>query len=130
MSKVSELAESWLMLKEQERIATENRREVEDLLIKMLEVSEGLDGTKKFTIDNKLEIKIVGRMNRKVDIEKLQQLAAENGLQEHLSFLFRWKADVNLAIWKAANESITKPLLGAITSVPGRPSFSITEELT
>jgi hypothetical protein len=30
-----------------------------------------------------------------------------------------------MAIWKAADESITKPLAAAITAKPGRPSFTI-----
>ena len=130
MSKVSELAKTWLLLKEQERVATESRREIEDVIMKTLNVSESLDGTENFTIDNSVKIKIVGRMNRKVDTDKLQQLAAENGLSEHLASLFRWKAEVNSTVWKASNDAITKPLMGAITTAPGRPSFSITEELT
>jgi hypothetical protein len=30
-----------------------------------------------------------------------------------------------MAIWKAADERITRPLAGAITAKPGRPSFTI-----
>lgn len=130
MSKVSELAKTWLLLKEQERVATESRREIEDVIMKTLNVSESLDGTENFTIDNAVKIKIVGRMNRKIDTDKLQQLAAENGLSEHLTSLFRWKAEINSTAWKASNDAITKPLMEAITTAPGRPSFSITEELT
>ena len=55
----------------------------------------------------------------------LSKLAAEHGLTEHLSALFRWSADINAAAWKAASEAITAPLLGAITTTAGRPSFSI-----
>jgi hypothetical protein len=68
-------------------------------------------------------------MNRKVDADKLQELAAEHGLSEHLGSLFRWSADINAAAWKAAAPTITAPLLGAITTTPGRPSFSITAPL-
>jgi len=53
-------------------------------------------------------------------------IAAANGLTEHLHDLFRWKAEINSAVWKAANEAITKPLMAAITTTPGRPSFTIT----
>lgn len=128
MSKLSVLAKTWLDLKEQERLATENRREIEDIIMKELNISESLDGTENFATDNNLKIKIVGRMNRKVDTDKLQQLATENGLTEHLSSLFRWKAEVNSSVWKASSEVITKPLMAAITTVPGRPSFSISDE--
>ena len=55
----------------------------------------------------------------------MQELAAEFGLTDHLAKLFRWKPEINMAIWKAADESITKPLAAAITAKPGRPSFKI-----
>jgi len=71
-------------------------------------------------------IKITGRIDRKVDAELVQELAAENGLTEHLGALFRWKPELNLSAWKSADESITRALSGAITAKPGRPSFSIT----
>ena len=67
-------------------------------------------------------------MNRKVDSDKLQELAAENGLTEHLSTLFRWKPDIDAKAWKAADESITRPLMGAITTTPSRASFVIIKE--
>jgi hypothetical protein len=53
-------------------------------------------------------------------------LAAEAGLSDHLGSLFRWKPEINATAWKQADNSITNPLLGAITSTPGRTSFSIT----
>jgi hypothetical protein len=86
-----------------------------------------LDGTENRK-DGDYAIKIVGRMNRRVDTDKLQQLAAENGLTDHLSTLFRWKAEINSSIWKASDSAITQPLLDAITTTPGRPSFTITKE--
>jgi hypothetical protein len=67
-------------------------------------------------------------MNRKVDADRLQELAIAAGLTEHLPSLFRWSADVNAAVWKAADQRITSPLLGAITTTPGRPSFTITRK--
>ena len=74
------------------------------------------------------KIKIVGRMNRKVDADKLHELAIENGLEAHLQNLFRWKPEINAKAWAAADEAITKPLLDAITTTPGRASFAITKE--
>ena len=59
--------------------------------------------------------------------EKLQELAAEAGLTDHLSSLFRWKPEINMEAWKNASYEITIPLSGAITAKPGRPSFSITQ---
>jgi hypothetical protein len=70
---------------------------------------------------------VEGRINRKVDADKLQAIAAEAGLTEHLSSLFRWKPEIAMSAWKAASPNITTPLLDAITATPGRPSFTITE---
>lgn len=125
MTDLEQLTQDWLESKDIERVASETRRMIEDRLLSLIGVPESLEGTETAQTGDYI-IKIIGRMNRKVDSDKLQELANENGLTEHLSSLFRWKPDVNLTAWKAADESITKPLLGAITTTPGRPSFTIT----
>lgn len=120
------LSEQWLQYKEAERMAVENRRKVEDSIMSLVGIPENLDGTEKVAMDNGVEIKIVGRLNRKVDTDKLQEIATEHGLSEHLHSLFRWKAEINSAVWKATSEKITNPLMEAVTTTPGRPSFTIT----
>jgi hypothetical protein len=121
---MNELASMWLACKKQEEDATANRRDIEDHIKKLATIAENLDGTE--TVEpGRYEIKIVGRIDRKVDGDKVQELAAEFGLTDHLAKLFRWKPEINMAIWKAADESITKPLAAAITAKPGRPSFKI-----
>jgi hypothetical protein len=121
---MNELAQMWLRAKQQEEDATADRRDIEDHIKKLATIAENLEGTE--TIEpGQFEIKIVGRIDRKVDGDKVQELAAEFGLTDHLAKLFRWKPEINMAIWKAADESITKPLAGAITAKPGRPSFKI-----
>ena len=118
------LSEMWLAAKEAEKEATEDRRRIEDRIKSLVGVAENLEGTE--TVDpDQFTIKIVGRIDRKVDSDKLQELAAEHGLTDQLSSLFRWKPEVNLAVWKATDEAITKPLAAAITAKPGRPSFTI-----
>lgn len=121
---LNELAAMWLAAKEAEREAVEDRRRIEDRIKSLVGVAENLEGTE--TVDpSQFTIKIVGRIDRKVDGDKLQELAAEHGLTEHLSSLFRWKPEINMAVWKATDEAITKPLAAAITAKPGRPSFTI-----
>jgi hypothetical protein len=121
---MNELASMWLAAKKQEEDATADRRDIEDHIKKLATIAENLDGTE--TVEpGRFEIKIVGRIDRKVDGDKVQELAAEFGLTDHLAKLFRWKPEINMAIWKAADESITKPLAAAITAKPGRPSFKI-----
>lgn len=124
---LNELAAMWLAAKEAEREAVEDRRRIEDRIKSLAGVAETLEGTE--TVDpDRYTIKIVGRIDRKVDSDKLQELAAEHGLTEHLSSLFRWKPEINMAVWKATDEAITRPLAAAITAKPGRPSFSITRK--
>ena len=121
---MNQLAQMWLEAKQKEKDATEDRRVVEDHIKKLARISEQLDSTETVGAAD-FEIKIEGRIDRKVDSEKLQMLAAESGLSDHLSTLFRWKPEINMSVWKAADESITGPLAGAITAKPGRPSFKI-----
>jgi len=122
---LNELAAQWLAAKQREVDATAERRYIEDRMKSLIGVSDNLEGTETASPDH-YTIKIVGRIDRKVDSEKLQEIAAAHGLIDHLSSLFRWKPEVNMAAWKAADESITRPLAAAITAKPGRPSFSIT----
>lgn len=118
------LAEQWLAAKEAEKTAIAERRRLEDEMVKLLNIPKDLDGTKNFEVDG-IAIKIVGRLDAKVNSDKLQDLAAEHGLTQHLSTLFRWKPEINAAAWKSADSEITTPLLDAITTTNGRPSFTI-----
>lgn len=127
MSKHLELCETWMQAKQAETMAVETRRKIEDELIKTLSVDEDVEGTSNFILSN-FQVKIVSRFNRKVDSEKVQEIAAEHGLTEHLGSLFRWKPEINMNAWKSTDSSITEPLLDAITTTPGRPSFSISKQ--
>lgn len=121
---ILKLAHAWMGLKEAERHATEARRDIEDQLIELVNIKQDGSATTKLP---GVTVKVTSRLNRKIDSDALQDLAAEHGLTEHLSTLFRWKPDINMAAWKAADASITGPLLDAITTSEGRPSFTITE---
>ena len=121
------LYQQWLDAKTAEKDAMELRREIEDQLVADLGIAKTLDGTQNVEADG-YKVKIVGRLDRKVNSDKLQDLAAEYGLTEHLSSLFRWKPEINASAWKSADPRITEPLLDAITSTNGRPSFTITKE--
>lgn len=114
----------WLDAKEAERKAAEARRLIEDELIAELGIAETYEGSRTVKADG-YKVKVTCRMNLSIDADALQEIAAEHGLTQHLGDLFRWKPDINAKAWKDANESITTPLLAAITTKPGRPSFSI-----
>lgn len=125
---VFQLSDAWLQAKEAERMAVEARRAVEDELIKAFRISEQMEGTFNAKTQNGHQIKIVGRLSRKVDADKVQELAVEHGLTDHLSSLFRWKPEINATAWKATSPEITVLLADAVTVTASRPSFSITLE--
>ena len=119
------LYDQWLEAKEAERQAVEARRVIEDELIESFQVDDSKDGSKTYKPEG-YKVKVTTRLNRKVDADQLMQLAAEAGIDnDHLQALFRWKPEINLREWQNAAETITKPLQAAITTKPGRPSFSI-----
>ena len=120
-----ELAAQWLSAKAREASAVEDRRAIEDRIKDIVRLPDDLDGTETVERDG-YTIKMVGRIDRKVNSEQLQELAAEAGLSDHLSSLFRWKPELNMGVWKNTDESITGALAPAITAKPGRASFSIT----
>ena len=111
--------QQWLNAKAIETAAIKTRRDLEDAMVKSLGIAENLDGTVNVDADT-YKIKIESRINRKINADKLQELAAESGLTEHLASLFRWKPEINAAAWKAAKPEITSPLLDAITATPGK----------
>ncbi len=121
------LYQDWINAKSAEAAAIKQRRAIEDLMIKAFDIPEDLDGAKNIEVET-FKIKIEGRINRRVNADKLQELAAEHGLSDHLSSLFRWKPEIAMTAWKAADKSITDPLLDAITATPGRPSFTISNK--
>jgi len=121
------LYQRWLDAKKLEAAAVTERRQLEDQMAEAFALPKDLDGTVKREAEGYV-IKMEGRINKKIDADKLQMLAAEAGISEHLSSLFRWKPEINAKAWGAAADAVTGPLLGAITSTPGRPTFTITKD--
>jgi len=121
------LYQQWLDAKAAEKKIVADRRTIEDQLVKALSIPKNLDGTQNVQ-DEGYKIKVVGRLDKKVNSAKLQDLAAEYGLTDHLSSLFRWTPEINASAWKSADPRITAPLLEAITTSNGRPSFTIVKE--
>lgn len=118
------LAEAWMQAKEDERTATERRREIEDQIRSLANIADNSEGVQNVDA-GAWKVKVTCRLDRKVDSDKVQELAAEHGLSDHLSTLFRWKPELNMKAWDRADPAITNALAGAITVKPGRPSFAI-----
>lgn len=124
---IEELASEWESAKAAEAKAVAIRRAIEDELTELLALPKDLDGSKNENV-GQYKIKVTGRLDRKINSDRLQELAQEAGLSDHLGSLFRWKPEINMTAWKAAHESITAPLLDAITTTAGRPSYAITRK--
>jgi hypothetical protein len=118
------LYQDWINAKESERIAVEKRREIEDQLSKSLGITETDEGSKTI-VEGEYKVKITMRLNRKVDTDMVQEIAAEVGVSNKLIDLFRWKAEINASEMKKQPEEIRNALARAVTVTPGRPSYSI-----
>ncbi|HEY7822776.1 MAG TPA: hypothetical protein VIG24_08090 [Acidimicrobiia bacterium] len=127
MSDIDKLCADWLRAKEEEALAVVRRRGLEDELHELLANASGNGDAQGTRNTGRFKIRVTERKNHKIDSDLLQEIAAEHGLDEHLRTLFRWKPELNATAWKQAADSITLPLAGAITTKPGRPSFSIEE---
>ena len=126
---IEAMSDAWLEAKAQEHAATERRRVIEDAMLENLKSAISEDGEGALTIKpSGYAIKITQRITRTVDADLIQELAADSGLSEHLSSLFRWKPELNKRQWDNAADNIRAALSPAITAKPGRPSFSITKE--
>src|SRR5699024_2386387 len=111
-------------VREVERAAQERRRQIEDELNEALGISEALEGVENKEV-GKYKVKVTGRINRTVDGDKLQELAAEHGLSLQLRSLLRWRPAISKNQGRNADIPITEPLSAAITDKPGRSSISI-----
>jgi hypothetical protein len=118
------LLAEWIEAKETERRAVEKRRVIEDQLTAFIGLDEGFEGTKNVELDG-YKVKAVARMTHKVDADKLHNLAIEHGLMGQIEKLFRAKYELNLGPWKNADLKVVGVLSEAVTTSPGRPSYSI-----
>jgi hypothetical protein len=127
MMLLQQLSAEWIEAKNAEKEAIEKRRLVEDEIVRILEIHETDERTRKLEADI-YTIKITCRINRKVDGDLAQEIAAENGMEEFLPMLFRWKPELSMTAWDAVGDNVKQVFSRAITATPGRPSFNITME--
>lgn len=127
MKPLQQLSEEWMEAKEIEKEAVEKRRLIEDEMVRLLEVQQGDDHTRKVDADPFI-IKIACRINRKVDGDLAQEIAAEHDMQDYLGLLFRWKPELSKTAWDGVGDNVKQVFSRAITATPGRPSFTITKE--
>lgn len=123
----NELLQKWIELKEVENNAQSARRAIEDELSEILKIDATKEGSKTIKHEG-FVLKITTRIDRKVDADKIQELAMEHGVEPHLAVLFRWKPEISMTQWKQTDKKITDALAAGITAKPSRPSFSITKK--
>ena len=127
MMPLQKLSVEWLEAKEAERDATERRRLIEDEMVRLIGIEQTDEHTRKVEADP-FTIKIACRINRKVDGDMAQEIAAEHDMQDHLALLFRWKPELSMTAWNGVGDNVKQVFSRAITATPGRPSFTITSE--
>jgi hypothetical protein len=115
--------------KRAEDAAIAKRREIEDAIIAAVGANADEEGTRT-VYDGPWKIKVVGRINRRVDSDKVVRIADECGLQGALDELFRWKAELNLSNWTSADAETRLAFAEAITAVPGRPAVTVERKET
>ena len=69
-------SQQWLDAKQAEREAVEHRRDAENKLLSLIGIAENHDGTATVETDSGYKLKIVGRMNRKVDGDRVSRKSA------------------------------------------------------
>ena len=114
----------WDYVKKSEAMIKARRQELEDEISLLLELPDDLDGTENYQVGN-FKVKVTGRLNQKVDIDMISNIAEEENLIQQLNNLFRFKAEINKTSWKMAAAEITGKFLPAITTTPGRPTYSV-----
>ena len=70
MNELDTLAAAWSAAKTAEGEAVEARRAIEDRLVALLAIPEGKEGTANASTEQGMVIKIVGRLNRKINTDR------------------------------------------------------------
>jgi len=118
----------WRVAKQLEQEATLRRRNIEDEIKAAIGFDEKREGSEALPFDGG-RVVITARLDRKVDGTLARQLATENHLEDWLERIFRWKPELEVRAWKKAPEYVTQVFAPAITTKPGRATFSLELEL-
>jgi len=114
----------WRVAKQLEQEATLRRRNIEDEIKAAIGFDESREGSEALPFDGG-RVVITARLDRKVDGTLARQLATENHLEDWLERIFRWKPELEVRAWKKAPEYVTQAFAPAITTKPGRATFSL-----
>ena len=118
------LCGNWLKSKEDELEAIERRQAIENEIGQLLNVDSSRDCTTNL-IDGDIQISVVSKLKRKIDVPLLHSLAEEHGLVEEIKTLFNWIPEFNNGAWQRADPGITELLGKAIRVSAQKPAVVI-----
>ncbi len=107
-----------------ESAAKEERISLEAQILSMVPFNEN----KKTQYFNDNKLKIVGRVTKKIDPEKLQEIVNEHDVRQYLRILFKWTPTIIESEWDLTPDNIKSIISKAITTKPGKPTITIIEE--
>ena len=130
----NKIAINLMAAKKSEAAAKKIRMDLEDKLLAHPSVKKHLavEGTKTFSIKGGCGFKIVGKLNRNVDQDKIQGDDWSKLPVEIRETIFRWKAELNLAPFKALDKMNPKMAIKVgkfFVVTPGRSTISVTDPI-
>ncbi len=110
-------------LKKEEALAASERAKIEKWVVMTLK-AQARGKTTFVGPDGKEVVSVTKSVIYKVDGDKLDQIAKEQGLEAQLPVLFRFKAELNADNWNAAEDKTRIAFAEAVTASNGKPSVS------
>lgn len=110
--------------KQQEAAARERRMELEAQLAEAIGVPDDWEGSKTRQAEG-YKVVCTRKMNHRIDADKLKQIAMDNFLGMVVEQCFRWKPEIIKREWDAESEEHKRLFAPAITTTPGKVSFSV-----
>jgi len=110
----TQLAKAWLTAKNEEKEANKKRIEIENELLNLPNFESDV-----------YKIKCTQKNTIKIDTENLLDLSRMNDLDMWINKAFRWKPEINKAVYDTLDDHVKNIYGQAITEAPAKPSFTI-----
>ena len=122
---ITELTTRLYALKTEEDRIKDERIQAEEALAYALGMPQEWEGTKTNAV-GAYKVTLKRAMNYRIDAARLEQLAgSSDAMAEAVKRAFRYKPEVDKKGWKALPDDLRGALSPAITMTPGKPSFTI-----
>ena len=122
---ITELTNRLYALKAEEARIKAERTQAEAALAYALGMPQEWEGSKTNTI-GEYKVTLKRAMNYRIDAAKLEQIAGSSeAMAEAVKKAFRYKPEIDKKGFKALPDTLRGALSPAITMTPGKPSFTI-----